>query len=427
MPQLQTHQGLTNSTIIVNAGYLVRSATLDGHSLNIQADFNATTPIEVIGAPSTAEDLFINGKKASLNINNNSIWSTNIEYAAPEIKLPDLKNLTWKSIDTLPEILSSYDDSAWIAANHTYTNNSAHALKTPTSLSASDYGFNAGTLIYRGHFTANGNETTFSVNTQGGSAFASSVWINETYLGSWTGNSSYSSNTVEYTLPSSLESGKQYVITVVIDNMGLDENWTVGQDQMKAVRGITAYTFSGQNASAIAWKLTGNLGGEDYMDSVRGPLNEGGLYAERQGFHQPQPPSQNWNSSTPFTGLTRAGIQFYSTSFDLDIPEGWDIPMYFNIANTTSPAPAYRVQLYVNGYQYGKYVNTLGPQTSFPVPEGILNYRGTNWLALALWVQEAAGASLDGLELVSTTPVLTSMGKVVSVDQPKYQKRHGAY
>ena len=34
------------------------------------------------------------------------------------------------------------------------------------------------------------------------------------------------------------------------------------------------------------------------------------------------------------------------------------------------PVADYRVQLWVNGYMFGKYVNNIGPQTSFPVPQG---------------------------------------------------------
>lgn len=416
----------TASSVIVKAGYLVRTAYLHHRSLHLDADFNATTAVEVIGAPSHAKSLVINGKKAHVKVDKNGIWSTSVGYSAPKLDLPSLKNLKWESIDTLPEIQNSYDDSAWTVANHPYTNNSANPIKTPTSLYSSDYGFNTGTLIYRGHFVANGKEKTFSVHTQGGTAFGSSVWIDETYVGSWAGVSVDADYNATYTLPS-LQAGKSYVITVVIDNMGLDENWTVGSEEMKDPRGILDYALSGQSASAITWKLTGNLGGEDYRDLVRGPLNEGGLYAERQGFHQPQPPTHDWDTSSPFTGLSKPGIKFYSTSFDLDLPRGWDIPLYFDFGNTTSPPSAYRVQLFVNGYQYGKYVNNIGPQTSYPVPEGILNYRGTNWLALSLWAQEDDGAKLESLELVNTTPVLTALGHVEPVEQPKYHRRRGAY
>ncbi|KAI2686525.1 CAZyme family GH35 [Penicillium roqueforti] len=432
VPQLPTKgtrpgyssQEAAASSLIVKAGYLVRTAYLQGNDLHLTADFNATTPIEVIGAPTNAKNLIINGKKAQVKIDKNGIWSSSVVYTAPKIELPILKRLKWKSIDTLPEIQDSYDDSTWVPANKP-TKNSVHELKTPISLLSSDYGFHTGTLLFRGHFVATGNEKTFFVQTQGGSAFGSSVWLNENHLGSWGGISIDSDHNRTYTLPT-LKKGKSYVFTVVVDNMGLDENWIIGEEEMKNPRGILNYDLSGRSASDISWKLTGNLGGEDYLDKVRGPLNEGGLYAERQGFHQTQPPTQSWISDSPFDGLSAPGIKFYSANFDLNIEKGWDVPLYFNFGNTTSSPAAYRVQLYVNGYQYAKYVNNIGPQTSFPVPEGILNYQGTNYLALSLWVLESDGAKLESLDLIHTTPVLTAL-KVESVDQPKYKKRQAAY
>ncbi|GCB26180.1 probable beta-galactosidase A [Aspergillus awamori] len=413
------------SSIIVKAGYLVRTAYLKGSGLYLTADFNATTSVEVIGVPSTAKNLFINGDKTSHTVDKNGIWSATVNYNAPDISLPSLKDLDWKYVDTLPEIQSSYDDSLWPAADLKQTKNTLRSLTTPTSLYSSDYGFHTGYLLYRGHFTATGNESTFAIDTQGGSAFGSSVWLNGTYLGSWTGLYENSDYNATYKLPQ-LQAGKTYVITVVIDNMGLEENWTVGEDEMKTPRGILNFLLAGRPSSAISWKLTGNLGGEDYEDKVRGPLNEGGLYAERQGYHQPEPPSQDWKSSSPLEGLSEAGIGFYSASFDLDLPKGWDVPLFLNIGNSTTPSP-YRVQVYVNGYQYAKYISNIGPQTSFPVPEGILNYRGTNWLAVTLWALDSAGGKLESLELSYTTPVLTALGEVESVDQPKYKKRKGAY
>lgn len=352
--------------------------------------------------------------------------SARISYTAPEFKLPSLKDLKWKSIDTLPEIQSSYDDSAWTAADHPYTNNSANPIKTPTSLLSTDYGYSTGALIYRGSFVAAGNETSFAFHTEGGLAFGNSAWINSTYIGSWVGSGAYQDYNSTYELPT-LQAGQTYVLTIVIDNMGLDENGGPGSEGTKDPRGILDYDLSGRSADSITWKLTGNLGGEDYQDLVRGPLNEGGLYAERQGFHQPEPPSQGWNASSPFTGVSQPGVQFYSASFDLDLPKGWDIPLYFDFSNSSASASPYRVQLFVNGYQYGKYVNNVGPQTSYPVPEGILNYHGTNWIAVSLWAQDKSGAKLDGLDLVSTTPVLTALGEIEAVDQPKYQKRSHAY
>lgn len=105
---------------------------------------------------------------------------------------------------------------------------------------------------------------------------------------------------------------------------------------------------------------------------MRGPLNEGGLYAERQGFTQPYPPNRNWASRSPEDGIHKAGVAFYQTSFSLDLPRDYDIPLSFHFGNTTMDGTMadYRAQLWINGYQYGKYVNSIGPQTDFPVPQG---------------------------------------------------------
>lgn len=46
-------------------------------------------------------------------------------------------------------------------------------------------------------------------------------------------------------------------------------------------RGIRGYQLIGGDFDH--WKIQGNLGGEDYPDKVRGPLNEGGLFVERAG------------------------------------------------------------------------------------------------------------------------------------------------
>lgn len=42
------------------------------------------------------------------------------------------------------------------------------------------------------------------------------------------------------------------------------------------------------------------------------------------------------------------------TNFELDMPEGYDIPLSFVFPNISTIAN-YRCQLYVNGYQFGKY------------------------------------------------------------------------
>ena len=46
----------------------------------------------------------------------------------------------------------------------------------------------------------------------------------------------------------------------------------------------------------------------------------------------------------------------------LDLPRNYDIPLRFNFGNTTIDGgfADYRAQLWVNGYQFGKYTNIVG-------------------------------------------------------------------
>lgn len=140
---------------------------------------------------------------------------------------------------------------------------------------------------------------------------------------------------------------------------------------MKTPRGILDYDLSGHPQSDITWKVTGNLGGEDYADQTRGPLNEGALYAERQGYHLPNPPSNRWATKSPIDdGVSGVGIGLFVTNFVLDIPRGWDVPLDVSFTNLTTgeDGPAdYRVQLYVNGYQFGKYSKYLSNPLSYSI------------------------------------------------------------
>ena len=423
----------------MNGGYLVRSASINGASLSLQADFNTTTTLELIGVPRGVSKLKINGEATKYRVDSEGNYIVKITYKVPTASLPDLSTAKWSYIDSLPEIQSDYDDSAWPSANLKSTNNTyVGPLKTPVSLYSSDYGFHTGALLFRGHFTATGAETKLYISTIGGSAFGSSVWLNSSFVGSWPGNGTDSLHNDTYSLPSPLVAGKHYVLTVLVDNMGLDEDWTVADDSQKLPRGILDYSlFTSTNSSVpksdITWKLTGNLGGEQYRDKARGPLNEGGLYVERQGYHLPSPPASAFSSSdtsTPFTGLSSPGVAFYTTSFSLSLPSAqFDIPLSFVFDNSTSwePGQEYRAWLYVNGFQYGRYVSHIGPQTSFPVPEGVLNYNGENWVGLAVWATSKKGTKVPGLKLVAGVPVRTGREPVDVVEGGEWEKRTGAY
>ncbi|KAE8036861.1 hypothetical protein FH972_009494 [Carpinus fangiana] len=420
--------------LIIRAGYLLRTATVAGDTLSLVGDLNATTPVEIIsGAPANLRTLSFNGAHLPFQQDKNSkVVTARLVYKKPSVSLPDVTNLPWKYIDSLPEIQPSYSDAGWKFADLKQTYNDQVNNTTPTSLFASDYGFNTGNLLFRGHFTASGAEKSIFLHTQGGSAFGMSAWLNSTFLGSWAGADYAADANSTFSFPSTLSKGKPYVLTVLLDHTGIDEAYTPGELQFKNPRGILNYTLSGRPQSAVTWKLTGNLGGEQYIDKVRGPLNEGGLYFERQGFHQPKAPTTSslWKSgSRPTDGITAPGVRYYYTSFDLNIPTGYDVPLAFTFGNGTVDAATkdYRALLYVNGYQFGKYVHNVGPQDTFPVPEGILNHRGPNYVGLSLWALDKAGAKLESFALTASAYVQTGMDAVVASPQPAWAQRKGAY
>jgi hypothetical protein len=435
------------SAPIVRTDYLLRTVEISGDCIHLTGDLNATSPIEVIGGPSNVKSVTWNGKDLDFkesSLGCNSVTAT-AEFEKPTFSIPDLTTATWKVLDTLPEIQASYNDDAWTVADHTTTNNTVLNLTTPTSLYSSDYGYHTGILLYRGHFKANGDESTLYISTYGGAAFGHTIYLNGTYIASFTGEDVLPTYNQTYSLPSNLTSGADYVLTVIVDNNSLNENYVIGEDQMKIPRGILNYDLAGHPKEDVIWKLTGNLGGEHYADHARGPLNEGGLYAERAGYHLPDAPTSDWKSSAgPQEGLSAPGISFYTTTFDLDLPVGYDIPLAFSFANATSnssiaqhgtytftngtarPA-AYRCQLFVNGYQFGKYVHNVGPQDVFPVPEGIWNYQGANTVAVSLWVQEEQGAKVEGLSLVAGPVVQSGFGAIEPAPQPVWVEREGVY
>lgn len=347
---------LGKSSIVAKGPYLLRNATFADGVLHLAGDINATTTLEILGGVPPNSGLSFNGRSLSNAQWKNGRLQAELVFESPTLNLPVFSELKWHSIDSLPEVSESYDDSAWTKATLEQSNNPRN-LTTPTSLYCSDYGFHGGSLIYRGHFTATGNESFFNVTTAGGFAYSHSVWVNETFLGSFPGDPHTANSTQVFDLTGLKLEGPS-VFTVVIDHMGMSMNFWARSDWMKLPRGIVDFSLGGHQQSDVSWKLTGNLGAEDYIDKTRGPLNEGAFYAERQGFHLPGASTSDWAPVTPFEGTKTAGVSFYKTEFPLDMPIGYDIPLSFVISNVTAStgeSSLFRAQLFVNGYQFGKY------------------------------------------------------------------------
>ncbi|KAK6813900.1 hypothetical protein RU639_010546 [Aspergillus parasiticus] len=426
----------TNSSAIVKAGYLLRNASISENTLHLTGDVNTTSTVELISAPpGCCSDVLYNGNRLQNISNTNGRVSGVVPYIDPKLAIAELESLEWRYFDSLPEVQPTYDDDLWTLCNRTSSNNPRN-LTTPTSLYSSDYGYHAGSVLYRGHFTANGEEKYLYLSTQGGYAYGHSVWLNSTYLGSWQGNPAIQNYNQTLRFPQSLQEDDHYVLTILMDNLGLDLNFELNTNTMKSPRGLLDYDLSGHDSkSDVSWKITGNLGGEQYRDHSRGPLNEGSTFVERQGYHLPgalNSTKAGWQTRTPQEGLSAAGVGLFATTFSLDYPQGYDIPTSVVFTNSTAvdennKSGAFRIQLFANGWQFGKYINNIGPQTEYPIPEGILNHHGENYLAITFWALEENGAKLDGIELQSKAVVQSGYRKPALVAGQTYSHREGAY
>ncbi|KIK71458.1 glycoside hydrolase family 35 protein [Collybiopsis luxurians FD-317 M1] len=426
----------TNESVLVGGPYLVRSASISGSVLALKGDLNVTagasnTQLTVI-APSSVTSVTWNGARVpiSASATSSSIRTGTIPASttAKNIRVPVLSG--WKFNNSLPEILSSFDDSSWAVANHTTTN-----IPFPMNYGdgrityGCDYGFCENIVLWRGHFIGTGAETSVNLSINGGEAFAASVWLNDVFLTTSFGNSTNDENSIAETdqkIPfpaGALRTGQDNVITVVQDNMGLDESGSSTNDP-KSPRGIRGYHLN--NGNFTEWKVQGKVGGyTGYLDKVRGVLNEGGLFGERQGWHLPGFDTSSWVSRNLSQGLpnSAAGVGFFVTTFDLDIPEGFDVLVSFTFEEALGQP--YRVYLFVNGWMMGKRVGNLGPQFKFPVHEGILDFSGTNTVAVALWAMEPnvtvapqLALTVDGIftggvgNITVNNPVWSPVGRV---------------
>ena len=335
-----------------------------------------------------------------------------------KISLPTLKS--WKAQDTLPEIQPGYDDSRWTVCNKTTSVNSVKPLTLPV-LYSGDYGYHAGTKVYRGRF--NGSATGANLTVQNGVAAGWAAWLNGVYVGGAVGSPSLAATSAQLLFNSSTLKTEN-ILTVVMDYTGHDEA-NVSPNGAQNPRGILGATLLGGNFTS--WRIQGNAGGEKNIDPVRGPMNEGGLYGERLGWHLPgYKVSKTATSNSPMDGVSGAAGRFYTTTFKLNLDSDLDVPIGLQLDASDSPAV---VQIFMNGYQFGHYLPHIGPQTRFPFPPGVINNRGENTLAISLWALTDAGAKLSQVDLVAYGAYRTGFdfNHDWSYLQPKWKNDRGQY
>jgi hypothetical protein len=370
--------------VLVQGPYLVRSVSCEGDVLALKGDIANTTVIEVFTS-AEVKSLLWNGKPLHTSCTTYGSLQASITAFNSTIQLPSLDN--WKVHDTLPEKLPNYNDSgaAWVLADHLTTPNPTKPDTFPV-LYVDEYGFHNSFHLFRGHFE--GSATGVRLSVQGGQAFGWSAWLNGDFVGSYFGNSSVGTGNLTLSFGNAtVHADASNVLLIAQDNTGHDL-----RAGAVAPRGILGATLIGANFTT--WKIAGEAGGENtHLDPVRGPLNEGGLTAERLGWHLPGFDDSTWNTSSPTTGFEGTGIYFYRTIIPLNVPANVDASFAFVLNAPTSKH--IRVQLFVNGYQYGRFNPYVGNEKKFPVPPGILNYAGDNVIGLSVWAQSVEGAKVD--------------------------------
>ncbi|MCX4793146.1 beta-galactosidase [Streptomyces sp. NBC_01242] len=392
--------------VLVRGTHLLRGASSDGTTLALNGDTGTDGSVEVW---STTSSLTWNGRKVHTSLMKDGGLTATLPTAA-EVTVPALTG--WKHAQESPESQPGFNDSSWQVADKTTSK-----ITTPATLpvlSADDYGFHTGSTWYRGRFTGDSKTTGITLAARSsGKAAASSVWLNGTFLGSSTDDGKKT-----YTFPAGvLKTGSDNVISVLTVNMGHDENW--GRSDSSTVRGLTSATLVGDTPETITWRLQGVRGGETPVDTVRGPLATGGLYGERAGWMLPHYPTDDWTPTTLPATDTTPGVSWYATDVALDLPKGQDTSLGLTI--TDDPSRKYRAEIYVNGWHMGNYVNYLGPQHSFPVPNGILNPNGNNRIAIAAWNIDGSTGGLGKVELTNYGSYASSL-KVAQNDSPRYDK-----
>lgn len=340
--------------------YLVRSASVNNEVLHVSGDNNGTTTLEGFIGNVTIKAVEWNGQL---------LTATKTPYGSYTAQIPGTENRSvtlpplnhWHSAESLPEIQPDFDDSRWTVANKNSTLSPQAPLTLPV-LFSSDYGYYAGAKIYRGYFDGI-EHTAVNITASGGLAFGWNAWLNGHLIGGHPGDPDLSATNMTLALPAPHLKTRNNVITVLVDYHGHDETSTRnGAENPRGLLG--AYLLPGGTRTATAfklWKIQGNAGGSKNIDPVRGPMNEGGLYAERLGWFLPGFPASDdkefKSTSSPLDGISGSGVRFYVTTFDLDIDSDLDAPIGISLSAPNGTIA--RVMLWVNGVSFGS-ISQLG-------------------------------------------------------------------
>ena len=388
---------------------LVRSATLAGGNLALRGDIDGDAGIEIWGA--AFESASFNGQALAFTRQpDGSVRAAGLK-GPDAVRLPELARAAWTRRMDSVEAAPRFDDSAWVQADRRPS--AAQTWTMPErgqpTLAMSDYGFHHGDVWYRGRFTTTGPKANqLELFYGAGGAGMIQVWVDGRFAGQHELD-------VGRAFPETTDSVKlslgdlrpgEHVVAVMVRNNA--HNWNLMADDFhREARGLISASLTSRGGqrfgTPIAWRIQGRQGGEALVDRVRGPMNNGGLYGERSGWHLPSTPAQGWTSARPTEPPPAAGTYWLRTQFRLDLPRNHDIQLGLAFGDTTTPRSERenRALIFVNGWNMGQFIAHIGPQRTFVIPPGILNPNGDNTIALAVTTNGRPENALEPVQLIN--------------------------
>ncbi|MGA9659830.1 MAG: beta-galactosidase, partial [Asticcacaulis sp.] len=409
-------QKTSAGVVLEQSKALIREAALDGTALHLTGDTTEDSPITIYA--DNIKTVTFNGQPLGFKSDKGKLVTAAV--AGPDkIVLPDLMQANWQGRMGSPEADTKFDDSAWRKTDLKVSAATIDTQPPPGQpvLAMSDYGFHHGDVWYRGRFTVTEGTTPdqLKIRFNGGPAGVMQVWLDGQFIGEHEGTSGEArpKTTMEagFTLPKSALTAGEHVLSIMVRNMS--HNWDLGaDDEHKEARGLISVSLSPDAnkpfATPIDWKIQGNKGGEDIADLVRGPMNNGGLFGEREGWYLPVDPksaskNDGWAAMTPTAAPPSPGTYWLRAQVPLDLPKGHDIQLglQFGDIDLGKTSHRTRVLIFVNGWHVGNFIGHVGPQRIFILPPGILNPNGDNTLTLAVTTDGAPENALEAVKLVN--------------------------
>jgi hypothetical protein len=275
--------------------------------------------------------------------------------ALKKFKLPELEE--WKMSWASPQLGHDFDDSGWMS------------LKGRERLDFDALGAHYGYGWYRGKFE--GRLTRMKLDAR----HCLSVYINGKRITSRDNFRNFSGvgddvpETFDIPIPREVRQDGTNVIVILAESLGHNKDF---ECDARNPRGVVSLKTAG---AKIDWRFRGGLlEGERGLTPVL-PKKCFSAYKDKKPVRLPH-----------FWEPDEEGIGLYETTFFLDskgfdpAPAGLVIPDAFSKAN-----------IYVNGWLMGRYWHEKGPQHKFYLPWGILNAKGENHLAIAVWKRWKAG------------------------------------